>query len=706
MERTGALDGGSYSSSPGDRRTFSNTGPFFFQPGDTQEVTVGVIAGLGADRFSSISVMKANDAAAQSWYDGLLQFPKPPASPIAVASELDGKVIIEWGSNITRVKETEAQVSQPGDYEFEGYNVYQLPKADAPLSSSKLLATYDVVNRFAVILSTVYDPILGVYLTKPIQFGTNSGIQRYFVFDWDYINDVALDSSHEYLLAITAYSHTASTGFPAALESSPFVVTVRSELPPGITPVVSFGDTLPLSKSGISDGSALVTVVSPTRLTGHSYKITFDSSGAWDLIDVSGGAVPGTGSVRVANTAVLECIKDQSGGPASPIADGMQIRVFSAPNGVRDFLHVRNPAGNIVPPSYSGFSALGNQGFPCVSGADTLSGGGPSIGDYGGSGSDRWGIHTGGTGTGGDATYSGRWLPRVMRSSPYSGTSNFQRFVPFDYELRFVDTSTVKPKAYSAFTDGRVITVPFEIWNTGIGTPNDPSDDIRMIPWVNDQDVDGKFNLEKLDHSVSGADDDPYTDWIYWMDPNPKSTGSAGYDAFAADPFYDGGGAVTGTGDEVMARVVLVAVNGGSVSASDWPANVISLMPKTGNVFRIISTKPHSRLDAYMFDTAPYKATTGANSVQEIVYSFHLSQNYPNPFNPTTRIEYSVAHRGRVTLKIIDILGREVAVLVNEEKSAGRYSVAWNASKIASGVYFYRLESGGFVETKKLVFLK
>jgi len=102
--------------------------------------------------------------------------------------------------------------------------------------------------------------------------------------------------------------------------------------------------------------------------------------------------------------------------------------------------------------------------------------------------------------------------------------------------------------------------------------------------------------------------------------------------------------------------------------------------------------------------------------------AFELNQNYPNPFNPSTRISYSVpplAGRdlvrgadGQLTavsfmsLKVYDVLGREVATLVNEEKRPGTYTVRWDATGLASGMYYYRMESGGFIETKKLLLLR
>jgi hypothetical protein len=89
---------------------------------------------------------------------------------------------------------------------------------------------------------------------------------------------------------------------------------------------------------------------------------------------------------------------------------------------------------------------------------------------------------------------------------------------------------------------------------------------------------------------------------------------------------------------------------------------------------------------------------------------YKLYQNYPNPFNPKTTIQYSIPLVENVILKVYDILGTEVAILVNEEKLPGNYEIIWSASTEAgllpSGVYFYRLQAGSFIETKKMILLK
>jgi len=94
------------------------------------------------------------------------------------------------------------------------------------------------------------------------------------------------------------------------------------------------------------------------------------------------------------------------------------------------------------------------------------------------------------------------------------------------------------------------------------------------------------------------------------------------------------------------------------------------------------------------------------SNINNIVESFYLYQNYPNPFNPITKIKYSVPQSSNVVIKVFDVLGNEIETLVNEQKPTGNYEVEFNAAKLPSGIYFYRLQAGSFVETKKMVLMK
>jgi len=118
------------------------------------------------------------------------------------------------------------------------------------------------------------------------------------------------------------------------------------------------------------------------------------------------------------------------------------------------------------------------------------------------------------------------------------------------------------------------------------------------------------------------------------------------------------------------------------------------------------------RSEAFLLDTEISTSVENSSFVN-IPEEFNLLQNYPNPFNPSTTIKYSIPNvtlsgveGSRVQLKVYDIIGNEIATLVNEEKAPGVYSVTFDASKLSSGVYFYRLQAGSFIETKKMILLR
>lgn len=99
-------------------------------------------------------------------------------------------------------------------------------------------------------------------------------------------------------------------------------------------------------------------------------------------------------------------------------------------------------------------------------------------------------------------------------------------------------------------------------------------------------------------------------------------------------------------------------------------------------------------------------ATSVEQTGPEVPGEFSLEQNYPNPFNPGTVIQFSLPQTAEVQLKVYDMLGREVATLINEQKSAGSYNVTFNAASLSSGVYFYRIIAGNYVETRSMTFVK
>jgi hypothetical protein len=216
-----------------------------------------------------------------------------------------------------------------------------------------------------------------------------------------------------------------------------------------------------------------------------------------------------------------------------------------------------------------------------------------------------------------------------------------------------------------------------------------------MIPFINDEDGSGKFQLMAYDHGCSGGDNDPYTSWIYWFEPSPKTPGSAGYNAFAATT-----DASAGVGEEVMARMVLVNINGGSVSASNWPANANSKMPPTGNVIRITSTKPNTPAVNFTFTAPAPVATADLAKV-----SLDRITVFPNPYYCINSAETNRFNKfvqftnmpNTATIRIFNLAGQLVRVLnKNDQSTFFRWDLANEVNyPVASGMYVAYIEAPG-----------
>ncbi len=98
--------------------------------------------------------------------------------------------------------------------------------------------------------------------------------------------------------------------------------------------------------------------------------------------------------------------------------------------------------------------------------------------------------------------------------------------------------------------------------------------------------------------------------------------------------------------------------------------------------------------------------TTGISEFASLLQEFKLAQNYPNPFNPSTRISWSQKTAGNVSLKLYDVTGKEVAILINGDQAAGDHSIEFDAGNLMSGVYFYTIRSGSFYATRKMLLVK
>lgn len=672
---TGKLDG--FVDGPGDRRIMVTNGPITMNLGDTAEVVLALVGGLGIDNLTSITNMKTNDATAQTVFDILFKLPSIPP-PVVQVAQLDEEIVLNWGSDQSSINQIE-NFSGLG-YTFEGYEVYQLPTASSTIENGVLLGVFDLVDGVTAIYDTVNDangtkiPVLSVD-------GKDAGVQRFLTITTDKIKNVALRNGQEYYFAVVPYGYNPSPLLPFhALRSAVVIHTAIPQMPvPGTIYNGVVGDTLAVTHTGGSDGNTIPIIIDPTKLTGDTYEVNFDTSGGqttWSIVD------------NTKNTTLASGITNQSGDQSYPIVDGIMVKVTGPQPDFKDFQEVSNANGP-HDPTYASFTFNGS-GFPSSFPPDVDR---PTPDPSG----TLWGIQTGDNGSGSfDYAF---FKSRVLRND------NGTRLIPFDYELRFTEAGG---KAYLAFTDGSNISVPFEIWNIGIATPNDASDDYRMIPAVLDNLENHLFDLDGSDNPISGGDNDPETDWIYWYQPVNKSFGTAGYDAYVnALAAGDTTAALNEIGDEVMARMVLVNMNGGSISDPAFPNNVTEQIPPTGSVYRLISTKPNGVNDVFTF-TAPTVEESAALA-KEDVKSINV---FPNPYygyqyREKSRDEHYVTFShlpSKATLRIFDLSGVQVKTITHANSSQFD---KWNLQNeqgypIASGIYIVYIDMPDLGTTKIL----
>ena len=687
VTRSGWIDGQILP--PGDRRMGLASGPFTMAPGDTQEVVVAEIcAGAipGVDRISATSLLKFYDRQAQLAYDNFFDLPVPPPAPAISISELDREIVINWGSNQSAVQATERSNSK--GFAFQGYNVYQLPSTSATIANARRIATFDVNDGIGKIEDFVFDTQTGVVAKRVQQFGNDSRIQRFISIRNDEIRGGApLVNGMRYYFAVTAYSFNPDpNAVPNNLENPLAILTVVPRSPsPGVRYEKVYGDTIRSTKAGPGDGNVLALVVDPTRTTGAAYKVVFSSSGGetvWNLVRTMAGRID----------TVLVNQTNQTGDDASPIVDGLLVKVFGPAREFKTLSMTSNGNGpiqetvgfDVTPaPFFRAYSAdwyrdvaLGDatvlnlpNGMTSKGGWYFIVAGGPTIVDHDPA-VNRW-------------TRDGEL---------------FSVAIPNDYEIRFTARGG---KAWLAYTNNKLIDVPFELWYTGIGTKDDPSDDIRMMPWINDSNGNDVFDF-KLDHQASGGNNDPYSDWIYFMMPEANAPpGEAAYQRAvvrSADPNYAGDIEI-----EHLARVVIMNWNMHQGTGGE------NEMPEAGTTFRIEFSKPsRPGADSFTFVAPPVVVD------QELAKLDVKDMNvFPNPYYGVNTEELNKYQRfvtfnhlpDKATIRIFNLAG--VLIKTIQHDQLGSQFERWDLANefglpVGSGLYIAYIDMPELGTTKIL----
>jgi len=678
---------------PGDRRLVMNTGPFQMTLGDTQDVVVGLIGGLGGDNLSSVTVLKYNDIFAQFAYDNNFSLPSPPPAPKVSAFEGDGYITLNWAESSAYAK---TESSNNKGFKFEGYKIYQLPNALAAGSDGVLIDQYDVSNGILVITEKEVDPATGLILERPAHVGSDNGISRVMVIKNDALRNRPITNDRPYYYGISAYSYLEDNEFSPfkSLESPMTVVTVTPKIAdPGTAYTVDSGDYFDMTHSaGTSDGQGRVEVIDPGVVTGHDYKVNFEEdtvSGSptegsllWNVTDVTSGSQLLTGYTQGSTY----------GDPGFPAVDGLTFKVTGPPNAFKNFIVTGNADGSCT------------EDVPCQGSQDW--GGFPTAytGRANQASGDGWFFHGGGSSSGSYDTM----ISRIIRGS------GWKYLIPNDFEYRF--TYEDDNYCYLAYTTGSLVRVPFEIWNVTEG--------YRLCPWSYDYDGNDKWNLTANDSPGSGGSNDPYTDWIYSRLPEDTSPGEAGYQAWLAASIAAGGGAPNADGDyvgadyygtnygpELMGRNVWFVWNLDDVSDGSIDVDAARLLPDNGFVLKIVTNKTNQLADEFTV-TAPSVASTDvANDVKNI-------NVFPNPYMGYHDLEGTdsviplpkyvtfnhLPTSGKVMFRVFNIAGTQVASF---EKNTTTQYQQWNMRNsnefpLASGVYIVHIDMPDISSTKVL----
>ena len=569
----------SSSRKPRDVRMGVASGPFMLAPNDTKEIVIGLIVGQGSDHLSSISLMKHYDRQAQAAFDSNFDIPSLPPVPRVSVAQDDGEIMLIWDK-------ASSEYSSKG-YEFEGYNIWQAGSAAGPWVK---VATIDRNNQIKSIVDDMFDADYGTMVRVPVQEGTDSGLRYNFFVEKDYLTDKPLVNGRKYFFAVTGYVYNPD-GIPRTIETPRTEVTAMPQKPVLDTEYnTTMRDTIPAALiSGISDGKCVVTVVDPAAITGHEYEVSFsmlgDSLPVWNLTDKT------TGQTLLA--------EQREAGESDPekceVVDGLTVKVTSVPAAFKAVIEVANEAG---PLPQSKWDAAGKP-FEGDNVWHALS---PS--GFG----DRHYVSAGG-GTGG--------MDRLSTWIDYA--------VPRDFEIRFTDAGGW---AVFAFENDMIATTPFELWDIGIGTTDDTSDDVRMIPFLSNSRGETRAAWSAI------ADVDPYSgyqssDWIYWMDPQDAN----GYARFADVCAAAGAGKTYPRAADGSEQGYFADFHGGFVCPigemiiCDYDDN--GLPPLAGTVIRVLTGKTNSEDVKFAFSTAGLAKERSAAIARKRLDEINV---FPNPY--------------------------------------------------------------------------
>ncbi len=694
---------------PGDRRFLMGAGPFTMAPNDTQEIVAANLIGLGVNYRASVTALKNSDKVVQRAFD--FNLASIPSLTLDVSYPTIGTagVMVKADARNLRLKSLLATLNRQDGSKVADVALYDDGSHDDGIANDGIFGSaiqivtretggmyidLNLTDAFSrtVTVDRVYDRITTIGpldVTTPVMFSDNINSDlkinpgeniRYGMTVKNNTTATlsALQVATEFqpspngavipqILAGAQYSFSYNPKNPATYfnfyvpsDYQDPVFRVRVAISDALAnlwndtlsfPVTKLSNPVfgsPVSHSGPSDWGLSVAVVDKTVAKNNVYEISI-----LDSINVAGNKGFSLKNLATETIVIASHEMPDALGHNMPVSDGFKIlrgKYYGAPGLVNDSTRWISPNTAWLQ-GYNRFSGSPHSAF------------------------------NGGALVGFDlTTYLGADVRSGFDSTKYASVEiRFDLTKPQKaYRLRRVGGIGL---TYTIQQINPYVNVPFSVWDVSGTSPRQ-----LTVAW-RDQN-----NNSTYDPPV-GSDGIEFM-FIYNRSYNPAGGQWPYQDSTAVDktPFSDV--ATFGPQADIMYAVSVGLVLGHTMNES----------PGT------LYIHPHQRFsskDKYQFN--PTNVLFATDEIAPSVFS--LDQNFPNPFNPATTIRFSISKEARVTLTIYDVLGREVTTIADEKVPAGQYSYRWEGrnaigSFVASGVYFYRLVAGDFVETKKLMLLK
>lgn len=734
--------GTSYSLPPGERRFVLTGGPFRMSPGDTQEVVFAFIGGLGSDRLSSVSALRAASRLAQSMYDNLLRSFAPRTSvevgylktqsAVTILSDAagiptqniegtlrrnDGTIVTTvnlfddglhddglasdrvFGNSVVVRSEREPLILDLNVMSPEGTNtLFSRHKegitvagplaADSPTIFSDNFNNDSKVNpgeniRYGLTLwnGTSYD-LPGIRLTQAEPFDDNE------------ISMGAIGTGATNTLTYNAANRGTYFSFSVPGNYPDTVYTVRLRATDGLgnvwsmsvnfpvkpleSPVVHY--SIPHTEGGV-DGSFDIRIVDRSSVRDHLYVIR-----GIDSINVNRDPGFSLKDSTDGRTLIGAAVIPDTSGHGVPVIDGFQILRGTIPEpgteGMKDWS---------IPNGVRRFTFA--DGYMYFEGFE---------------GTIGWNEPAYFFGTKTERTVKARELKNVLLrlaaassstvtnpnagNNPYGGwdENNPGNDPNFSYGYRYLRSATGAPARpeFASYIVNATAGYAYQDYKQGV----------PLSAWDVEANPPVRLAVGHLENNTATG----LVDGKWW--PGANGTGTAGNSGSTREWLFIFNSPYTGTTSVADLQKDLLN-NGLPVM---WWLGVNRRGGNSffaGDEFLIHALHPLTARDVWVFNPL----TSGPVAIRDegaVPETFALRQNYPNPFNPSTTIEFSLPVESDVRLEVFDVLGRRIASLVSEILPAGKHRVIWNASGVSSGIYFYRLQAKRWIDSKKLVLIR